>query len=103
MENIRAFTVIHNLKEITEDVFYIPEDIIDNDDSIKIIKTEGFKVFLKADCSYKKIHEFFMQTIFLKDLELTQLENDDEFIQFSKKKKISLEESPIKVSELNDQ
>lgn len=102
MENIRAFTIIHNLKEIAEEVFYIPEDIIDNDDSIKIIKMDGFKVFLKADSSFEKIHEFFMQTIFLKDLELTQLENDNEFVQFSKKKQISLQEFPIKVSGLND-
>ena len=102
MENIRAFTIIHNLKEITKDIFYFPEDIIDNDNSINIIKAEGFKVLLKADWSYEKIHEFFMQTIFLKDLELTQLENDDEFMQFSKKRQISLQEPPIKASRLND-
>lgn len=77
MENIRAFSVIHNLKGITDEVFYIPEDIIDNNDSVEIIRREGFKVYLKADCSYEKLHELFMQTIFLKDLELIQLEDDE--------------------------
>jgi len=91
MENIRAFSVIHNLKGITDEVFYIPEDIIDNDDSVEIIRQEGFKVYLKADCSYEKLHELFMQTIFLKDLELIQLENDDEFKQFTRAKQTILD------------
>ncbi|MDF2523209.1 MAG: chemotaxis protein CheA, partial [Clostridiales bacterium] len=29
MENIRAYTLIQDLKEITEEVFYLPEDIMD--------------------------------------------------------------------------
>ncbi len=76
MENIRAFTIIHNLKEITEDFYYIPEDIIDSDESIGVIRSSGFMIYLKTDLEYNKIHEFFMQTIFLKDLDLLQLEND---------------------------
>ncbi len=90
MENIRAFTITHNLKEITEDFHYIPEDIIDSDESINVIRTNGFIIFLKTEQDYKKIHEFFMQTIFLKDLELIQLEHNDEIDQLVKK-----EDQPI--------
>lgn len=82
MENVRAYTVIHNLEKITDEFFHIPENIIDDDSSVDVIRRDGFKIYLKADCSYEKIHEFFMQTIFLKDLELKQLENDEEFKQF---------------------
>lgn len=38
MENIRAFTILHNLKELTEDFNSIPEDIINDDDSVEIIR-----------------------------------------------------------------
>ncbi len=86
MENIRAFSVIHKLKDISVDLSYIPEDIIDNDECIEIIKRDGFKVFIKTDFSYNKIHEFLTQTIFLKELELTELENDDELIKLSRVK-----------------
>lgn len=88
MENIRAYAVIHNLEDIANEYFHIPENIIDDDSSIEVIRQDGFKIYLKADCSYEKINEFFMQTIFLKNLELKQLENDEEFKQFYESKQI---------------
>ncbi len=80
MENIRAYTVINNLKEITDEISYIPEDIIYNEDSVNVIRCEGFTIYIKADYVYEEMHKFFMQTIFLKDLELVQLENDEPMI-----------------------
>lgn len=99
MENIRAYTIIHNLKDVSEEVYYIPKDIIDNDDSIEVIRNQGFQIFLKANLTYEKMYSFFNQTIFLKDLELTQLEDDSEFEPFhSDKKKIDLVlDNPVKV------
>jgi len=103
MENIRAFAIIHNLKDIADEIYYIPEDILENDNSVQAIREQGFKIFFKTDCSYKDLHEFFMQSIFLKDLELIQLDNDEEFKQFSQSKQIVLEESPAKVLQIKDQ
>jgi two-component system chemotaxis sensor kinase CheA len=96
MENIRAFTIIHNLKEITEDFSYIPEDIIDSDESINVIRQNGFQIYLKAEQDYKEIHEFFMKTIFLKDLELIQLEQEEEVDRFINKEDTSVLQ-PIKI------
>lgn len=78
MENIRAFTVIRNLKAITDQMVYVPEDIIDNDDTIEMIRREGFHVYMRSDYTYDMINDFLMQTIFLKDMELKQLENEEE-------------------------
>ena len=72
MENIRAYSVIHNLKQITEDFYYIPEDIIDDDNSSNIIQKNGFKIFFNSNKTYEELHNFFSQIIFLKDLELVQ-------------------------------
>lgn len=77
MENIRAYTVIRNLKTITDQISYVPEDIIDDDNTIEIIRREGFHIYIKSDYTYEMIYDFFMQTIFLKDLELSQLENEE--------------------------
>jgi len=100
MENIRAYTIVHNLKEFTGDVFYLPEDIIDNDESIVKIREEGFQVFVKADKSYEEMHRFFTQTIFLKDLELIQLEDEEEFKRFNKPKTLILQDNQAKVPRL---
>jgi len=97
MENIRAYAIIHNLEEIANEYYHIPEDIIDDESSAEVIRRDGFKIYLKTDCSYEEIHEFFMRTIYLKNLELTQLENDEEFKQFYKSSKspVISEENPI--------
>ncbi|OPX45505.1 chemotaxis protein CheA [Ruminiclostridium hungatei] len=79
MENIRAFTIIHNIREFTEEVFYFPEDIIDNDDSINVIREQGFKIYLKTRKSHKELSVFFNQTVFLRYLELEELKDDSEF------------------------
>ncbi len=84
MENIRAYTVIHNLKEFSEEIFSIPENVIENKDAVSTIRERGFTVYVKTGRSLGEMHDFFMETIFLKDLELAQLENDDEFKQFTR-------------------
>jgi len=87
MENVRAFSIIHNLKDITNEIRYIPENIIDSNTS-QIIQNDGFIVYLKTDCSYEEIHQFFMQTAFIKDLKLDQLDNNEQFGQFEGSVKI---------------
>ncbi|MCM1567766.1 MAG: chemotaxis protein CheA [Dehalobacter sp.] len=78
MENIRAYTVIHNLKEIADKYIFTPEDIIENDLSAQVIKEQGFTVVLRTDKSYEEMHEFFMQTIFLRELKLEQMEDQED-------------------------
>ncbi len=102
MENIRAYTVIHNLKEITQEIYFIPEDIIENDKSTEIIKEKGFTVYTKTNKCYKEMHDFLMQTLFLKEMTLIEIDKE-EFIHSSKPKEISLEESPIKIPKLQTQ
>lgn len=103
MENIRAYTITHNLKEFSEEIYYLPKDIIDNDDTVQTIREEGFKVFIKTDKSYEEMNKFFNQTIFLKDLELIQLENDEEFKQFNMTSSTIIEASQIKVPQISMQ
>lgn len=107
MENIRAYTIIHNIKDMTDDYYFFPEDIMDNDDTCEQIRKEGFTIYLKTDKSYEEMHAFFMKTIFLRDLELKELENDDEFKRFSKTKEaegsIVLASDPVKTPQLVDE
>lgn len=79
MENIRAFAITHNLKDITEEFKYFPEDIINNNDSSEIIKKDGFKIYVKTDKSYEFMKDFFMEVAFLEKLDLTKLESDEEY------------------------
>lgn len=62
MENVRAFTVLHNLNEIAEDISYFPEDIIENEESAEIIKSEGFTLYFKSHKSIEDIKKHVNET-----------------------------------------
>ncbi len=100
MENIRGYTVIHNLMDIAKEVYYLPPDIIENDDTALWIRENGFEIYIVTDQSYEAMHRFFMQTIFLKSLELVQLENDDSFQQFYETKKAEATAAQIKMPQV---
>lgn len=74
MENIRAFTVIRNLAEVALDIDYTPRDILENNDTVDIIRREGFSIYFKSYKTYDEMQNFINQTIFLKDLELSILD-----------------------------
>ncbi|HWQ79823.1 MAG TPA: chemotaxis protein CheA [Anaerovoracaceae bacterium] len=76
MMNIRAYAVVHNLKEITESFSYFPEDIVEDNDSAEIIREQGFRILLRSDKSYQELHNFFAGIAFLKALELEELEGE---------------------------
>lgn len=67
MENIRAFTLIHELGELAEDIEYLPQDILENNSTSEVIKAEGFKVGFATTNSLAIMQEFFGKTMFLKE------------------------------------
>lgn len=81
MEDMRAFSVVHQVKSITEDLYYLPEDTLENSASAEVIRKEGFCLFLHTDETYESMAELLGKTPFLQKLNLVQLENDEEVKQ----------------------
>lgn len=100
MENIRAFTITHNLKDITEEFRYLPEDIINNNDSSEVIRRDGFKMYIKTNKSYDFIQNFFMQVAFLDSLDLIQLDCDEEYRNLGGEKDSDIELKVPKIGEI---
>lgn len=100
MENIRAYAIINHLREFTSEIFHLPKDILENGESVNIIREKGFVIYVKAEQSYEEMHEFFMQTIFLKELQLVELEDEQEIRRiFSEEKNLIREDAPVKAAE----
>lgn len=97
MEHIRAYTVVLSLKEMTDEVYFEPEDIIENDKYIDLIREQGFTIYFKADNSYQEMEEFLQQTTFLKELKLVQIDNEEEFKQHCHAAKVSVDDNSIKL------
>jgi arginine decarboxylase len=81
MENIRAFSVVHNLKEFASIVSYNPPDIIENNECIEAIRKDGFKIAFTSDKGLEEIEEFFNKIVFLKELQVNLVDpvNKDNF------------------------
>jgi two-component system chemotaxis sensor kinase CheA len=71
-----------------------------SDESVKIIREEGFTVYIKADLSYEEINDLLLQTIFLKELHLIKLEDVEAEKSFSPVKKIILTDSEVEMPKL---
>jgi len=92
MENIRCFTVIHNLKESVDIVSFEPEDIIENNDTCEIIKQQGFKIVFKTNKYLEEINDLFRETVFLSKINIEQFNDEEELEKdFNNKDEISAE------------
>ncbi|MCB2308694.1 chemotaxis protein CheA [Clostridium estertheticum] len=100
MENVRAYTVIHNLKDIVSEMYYIPEDIIESNESVEIIRKNGFLIGFATSIEQEKVAEKLNEIIFLRDLELLQVEEYPEEIKKVKAKSIIQLEGPLENIEL---
>lgn len=78
MENVRAYALAHHLTEIANVIHYIPADIMENDDTVIQIRTHGFQIWFKTEQEYTKMQSFFEHTAFVRNLDLTILENEEE-------------------------
>lgn len=73
MENVRAYQVVHSLKELTEHFSYWPEDIETNPDTAEMIKNQGFQLFFRNGESPESITDFLSQAPCLKHLEIREM------------------------------
>lgn len=78
MENIRAFTLVKGLSDLVFGITYSPEDVFDNDDTAEFIRQNGFTLWFSSEKSYEQVQDLLLDnTMFLKELELTKLDNND--------------------------
>ncbi|MCL2216495.1 MAG: chemotaxis protein CheA [Defluviitaleaceae bacterium] len=69
MENIRAYTLVHNLQEIGRDITHVPEDVID-EETIPLIRKDGFLLEFSSSKDYNFIHRHLGSTVYLRELNL---------------------------------
>ena len=100
MENIRAYTIVHNLNDITQELFHFPQELFDNEESVTTIRERGFILYIKTDKHYEEMYEIVNKSMFLKELEFTQLEEESEF-EWGRGCK-TLETPEIKIPEIDN-
>lgn len=55
MSNIHAYKIVYALKEIAEDLLYVPDDIISDENCSDTILKDGFKILLQAQAEEAEV------------------------------------------------
>lgn len=74
MENIRAYAIVHNLRDMATELVYYPQNLEEGDEGAESIRREGFQIYIKTNKSADEIYGHLAQTVFLKELELTEID-----------------------------
>ncbi len=90
MENVRAYTVIHNLQEYCTNIKHEPEDVID-EAATEIIRKNGFKFSFSTGKSYDDVSKELYSTVFLKALDLEEISDDADEQKSESKEKTKVE------------
>lgn len=108
MENIRAFAVVHKLNQIAQNIHHFPVEITDTEDSIEVIRKEGFKINFTCNLPMHEVRDLLEETIFLREL-ILDIEGNEESTYTPAIKEIMLDEPidrtekhPAKAAEMND-
>jgi two-component system chemotaxis sensor kinase CheA len=72
MENIRAYTLAHNLQDIAQDITHVPADVID-ERTIDFIRQNGFEIVFHSELDYTRIQNHLSQTVYLRELNLMEM------------------------------
>ncbi len=73
MENIRAFSAVHGLKELAHEILHLPADIVEDDRAAERIKENGFQVLLRTVSEDAVIRSYFDTVAFIEDLRIKEL------------------------------
>ena len=73
MEEVRAFAIVNRLQDVTAELHYQPEKILEDAAAAETIVQEGFRLWFTTDMAPDKAQAFLEDTIFLDKLEFKEL------------------------------
>ncbi len=80
MSNIHAYKIVYALKEIAEDLLYLPEDIISDESSSDVIIKDGFKILLQAQAEEAEVREIVSEGYSVEKVDISEI-NGQEFLK----------------------
>ncbi|MZQ99749.1 MAG: chemotaxis protein CheA [Acidaminobacter sp.] len=68
MEHLRAYGVVHDLTELAEEMFYCPQNILEEDGTAETIRNQGFELFIRTTATMEELQARIEKTVFLEQL-----------------------------------
>lgn len=73
MESVRAFSVIHKLKDICDDIFHFPQNIVEENHDEEI-RSDGFQIYLTSEVDLAAMNAFFESVSSLSGVDIEEIE-----------------------------
>lgn len=73
-ENVLAYTLIFGLIGLVEELYFLPEDIIDNSETAIEIRKNGLSIFLRTKMDYEQLEAHLEKFMFLKKIMLNEID-----------------------------
>ncbi|WP_242939387.1 chemotaxis protein CheA [Tindallia magadiensis] len=77
MENVRAFTLIHSLREICSEVVHFPSELFEDEKASEKIVENGFWVLIISELEESRMQEHLQETLFVNAIHLTEIEYEE--------------------------
>jgi two-component system chemotaxis sensor kinase CheA len=77
MSNLRAYSATFAIKELTEDLHYMPEDILTNESASDTILADGFKMLVRGDFTEDKLRNLLDTTAEIQSIEIEECQNEE--------------------------
>ena len=76
MSNIKAYTAVYGLKEVAEDLLFMPEDIMTNEESGDYILEHGFTIALQTKLGKEEVRKLADRTSGIEELTVEEVAAD---------------------------
>lgn len=73
MLEVRAFGVVNRLQDKAKELYFKPENYLENEADVKDIEENGFRLWFKTNMDQAETEKFLQETIYLQKLELEEL------------------------------
>ncbi|MEN1758942.1 chemotaxis protein CheA [Anoxynatronum sibiricum] len=74
MENVRAFTVVHSMKEQCDQMHHYPEDLFESQECSQFIAQEGFLMVFSTQLTKEQVENQLEEALFVKSILLDELD-----------------------------
>jgi len=73
MESVRAFSIAHKMKDISDDIFHFPKNIVEENHDEEI-RTDGFEMYLSSEFDLDSMDNFFQSVSSMRSVNIEQIE-----------------------------
>ncbi|MBN2898747.1 MAG: chemotaxis protein CheA [Clostridia bacterium] len=73
MESVRAFSVVHKLKDVCDDIFHFPKNIVEENHDEEI-RNEGFQAYLCSEYAMDSMNQFFESVSSMRSVDIEEIE-----------------------------